>query len=46
MDKPENTEGIMKNGQTGNIGHTWRMQAKNTTQYVLDIIIHKQTHIP
>jgi len=42
----DNNEGAIKNGQsreTGNIEYTrWR---KNTAQYVLDTIIHKQTHI-
>ena len=40
----EKTEGAIKNGQsreTGNIEYT----KTNTTQYVLDIIIHKQTQI-
>jgi hypothetical protein len=38
-------EGTIKNGQsrkTGNIGYT---KQKNTKQYVLDTIIHKQTQI-
>jgi len=45
----ENTEGAIKNGhsrQTGSIRHTRREQTnKNTTQYVLDSTIRKQTHI-
>jgi len=40
-----NTEGTIKNGlskETGNIAYTRRRkQNKNTTQYVLDIIIRK-----
>ena len=42
----ENTIGTIKNGQyreTSTIGHT--RQSKNTTQYVLDTHICKQTHI-
>jgi hypothetical protein len=42
----ENTIGPIKNGQsreTGNIGHT--KQNKNTTQYVLDTTVHKQTQV-
>jgi len=43
----ENTEGAIKNGQyreTGNIVYTVRRKInKNTTQYVLDTTIHKQT---
>ena len=42
----ENTEGVIKNGQsrgTGNIDE--EKQNKNTTHYMLDITIHKQTHI-
>jgi len=45
----ENTEGAIKNGQsreTGNIRYTRRnKQNKNTTQWVLDTNIHKQTQI-
>jgi hypothetical protein len=44
----ENTEGEFKTGQsreTGNIGYTRRKkkQNKNTTQYVLDTTMRKQT---
>ena len=43
----EKTERTIKNGQsreTGNIGYTRRRQTKeNTTQYMFDTIIHKQT---
>ena len=42
--KKENTEGAIKNGQsrdTGNIDED--KQNKNTTQYVLDTTIRKQT---
>ena len=45
----KNTEGAIKNGhsrETGSIRHTRREQTnKNTTQYVFDSTIHKQTHI-
>jgi hypothetical protein len=46
----ENTEGtIKKNGhyrETGNIGYTGRRKTKqNTTQYVLDTTVRKQTQI-
>jgi len=47
----ENTEGAVKRGQpreTGNIGYTRRRKTKekhNTTQYVLDTTMRKQTHI-
>jgi len=45
----ENTEGTIKKGQsreTGNIGYTrGRQTNKNTTQYVLDTTIYKQTQI-
>jgi hypothetical protein len=47
----ENTKGAIKNGQsreTDNTGHTIRRKTKqkhNTTQYVLDTIIRKQTQI-
>jgi hypothetical protein len=45
----ENTEGAIKNGQsreTGNIGFTRRRQTKqNTTQYLLNTTIRKQTEI-
>jgi len=47
----ENTKGAVKNGQsreTGNKGYTRRRKTKqkhNTTQYVLDATIHKQTQI-
>ena len=42
----ENTEGVIKNGQsreTGNIAYTEK-QNKNTTQYVLDTIIQANTN--
>jgi hypothetical protein len=43
----QNNEGAIKNDQsreTGNIGHTRRRKTKqNTTQYVLDTTIRKQT---
>ena len=45
----ENTEGAINNGQsreTGSIEYTRRdKQTKNTTQYVLDTTIRKQTQI-
>jgi len=45
----ENTDGAIKYGQfreTGNIGYTRRKtQNKNTTHYVLETTIRKQTHI-
>jgi len=47
MDNPENTEGAIKNGQsreTANIKDEGK-QNKNTTQYVLDTTIRKQTQI-
>ena len=50
MKNPENTEGAMKyekSRETGNIYRTQDAvnQNKNTTQYVLDTTIHKQTQI-
>ena len=45
----ENTEGAIKNGQsreTGNIRYTrGRQTDKNTTQYMLDTTICKQTQV-
>jgi hypothetical protein len=46
----ENTGGIKKGQsiETGNIGYTRRRKTKqkhNTTQYVLDTTMHKQTQI-
>jgi hypothetical protein len=45
----ENSEGVIKNEQfreTGNKGYTRRRQTKqNTTQYVLDTTMRKQTQI-
>ena len=45
----ENTERAIKNGQsreTGNTGYTrQRKTSKNTTQYVFDTTIRKETHI-
>jgi hypothetical protein len=44
MQNKENTEGAIKNGQsrdTGNIDED--KQNKNTTQYVLDTTMRKQT---
>ena len=45
----ENTEGAIKKGkstETGNIGYTKRRKRiENTTQYVLDTTIYKQTEI-
>ena len=46
MSTLENTKGAVKRGQsreTGNIDE--EKQSKNTTQYVLDTTMHKQTHI-
>jgi hypothetical protein len=34
-----------QNGETGNIGYTRRIKNKNTTQYVMDTTIRKQTQI-
>ena len=44
----ENTKGAIKNGQfreTDNIEYTRRRQQINTTQYVLDTTVRKQTQI-
>jgi hypothetical protein len=44
----ENTEGAIKNGhsrETGNIVYTRQKQNKNTTQYVMDTTMCKQTQI-
>ena len=44
----ENTEGAIKNAQsreTGNIGYTRRRQNKNTSKYLLNTTMRKQTKI-
>ena len=44
MDNPEKTEGAIKKGQSRETGNkTKDKQSKNTTQYVLDTTICKQT---
>ena len=46
MDNPEKTEGAIKNGQSRETDNkTKDKQSKNTTQYVLDTTICKQTQI-
>ena len=39
----ENTLGPIKNGQSREIGNIGYARRRNTTQYVLDSTIHKQT---
>ena len=47
MDNPENTEGAITNGQSRETGNKTKTNKpnKNTTQYVLDMTIHKQRQI-